>query len=134
MAKKGVLSIIFVSLVAVSLLQVVGADDGLVVDFVYDPNYPLTLEPITLEDNKIIIKLKNVSEVVPDKLLVLALYCEATNYRKILEPLRAKEETTLEIPLDKGVNRQNVTIRAIWSKLSKTYFKDLRLRDIISQH
>ncbi|KAA0000804.1 MAG: PKD domain-containing protein, partial [Thermoplasmata archaeon] len=50
MMKKGVLSIIFVSLVAVSLLQVVGADDGLVVDFVYDPNYPLTLEPVFFVD------------------------------------------------------------------------------------
>lgn len=92
------------------------------------PRPQITISEANIEDNKLVIKIANQGTVEPDRLILLVTHLGSIMYRGRLKPLKPGEIELIEIPL-KGIRGcNNITIRAIWSKLSKTEFIETKVK------
>jgi len=88
----------------------------------------ITISETKVEDNKLIIKITNQGMVEPDRLILLVTHLGSIIYRGKLKPLKPGETELIEVPL-KGIRGcNNITIRAIWGKLSKTEFVEAKVK------
>ena len=80
------------------------------------------------ENNKLIIKLKNIGQVEPDKIILLALSKGIPIARSIIEPIKPEEEKETEVPLGRlPKTEKELTLRIVWTRLSRTIYEDKKV-------
>lgn len=94
-------------------------------------NMPLPRITITntrLEGNKLILELGNQGAVEPDRLILLVTHLGNIMYRNRLKPLKPGESRVMEIPLKRLRGGDQITIRVVWGRLSKTEYIETRVK------
>ena len=85
---------------------------------------------ITLSNDqrKLMIKLKNIGQVEPDKVILLALSKGIPIARKVIEPIKPNEEKETDIPIERlSKGGKELTLRVIWTRLSRTMYEDKKV-------
>ncbi len=80
---------------------------------------------------KIKVKITNKGESRPDSLLVVLMNLGNVVHREILKPIEPGETIELELPVKLPSGEYEVIVRVIWSKLSRNWFDDRRVKIII---
>ncbi len=96
----------------------------------------IVVEEVSVPDKlesggRIKVKISNKGESKPDSLLVVLMNLGNVVHREILKPLEPGGSEELELPVKLPSGEYEIVVRIIWSKLSRNWFDDKRVRIIV---